>query len=85
MASIRAHFEMPSKTRTWSLGLIAIGAVALIIGFVTKKYDRLLAILLLGFHFMSWLIMDIAPFGQVGFISLLFLSRQFQTCFGIKS
>jgi len=36
MASIRAHFEMPSKTRTWSLGLIAIGAVALIIGFVTK-------------------------------------------------
>jgi len=36
MASIRDHFEMPSKTRTWSLALIFIGALLLVIGFVTK-------------------------------------------------
>ena len=36
MASLRMQFEMPSKTRTWSLALIGAGALALIIGFVTK-------------------------------------------------
>ncbi len=36
MASIREHFEMPSKTRTWSLALIFAGALCLIIGFITK-------------------------------------------------
>src|SRR6478736_2026662 len=36
MASIREQFEMPSKTRTWSLALIIAGAVALVLGFITK-------------------------------------------------
>ncbi len=36
MASLRMQFEMPSKTRTWSLALIGAGALALIIGLVTK-------------------------------------------------
>ena len=36
MASIRDHFEMPSKTRSWSLALIFIGALMLVIGFVTR-------------------------------------------------
>ncbi len=36
MASIREQFEIPSKMRTWSLGLIAIGVVAFIVGLVTK-------------------------------------------------
>ena len=39
MASFRAQFELPSKTRTWSLALIAIGAVALIAGLVTKGFS----------------------------------------------
>ena len=39
MASIQEQFEMPSKTRTWSLGLMAVGAVALIIGLVTKGFS----------------------------------------------
>ena len=39
MASIREQFEMPSKTRTWSLALIAVGALALIAGFVTKGFS----------------------------------------------
>jgi hypothetical protein len=39
MASFRAQFEMPSKTRTWSLALIAIGALALILGLVTKGFS----------------------------------------------
>jgi hypothetical protein len=36
MASIRAQFEVPSKTKTWSLALIFIGVLSLIVGFVTK-------------------------------------------------
>jgi hypothetical protein len=32
MASFRAQFEMPSKTKTWSIALMVIGAAALIIG-----------------------------------------------------
>ena len=52
--------------------LIELIAVA---GFFTKRFDNWLAISFLTFHFMSWLIMDIAPFGQVGFICLLFLSN----------
>ncbi|MDB5231882.1 MAG: uncharacterized protein JWN76_2687, partial [Chitinophagaceae bacterium] len=36
MASYRERFEIPGKMRTWSLGLIAVGVLALIIGFVTK-------------------------------------------------
>jgi len=36
MASIREEFEVTGKMRTWSIGLIAIGLLAFIIGFVTK-------------------------------------------------
>jgi len=34
--TIREQFEIPAKTRTWSLGLIAVGAIAFIIGLLTK-------------------------------------------------
>ncbi len=36
MSAIKEQFEIPSKLKTWSLALIAIGVLALIIGFVTK-------------------------------------------------
>lgn len=39
MASIREHFEIPGKMKTWSLALIGIGLVALIIGMVTKGFS----------------------------------------------
>jgi hypothetical protein len=39
MASNREQFEIPGKMRTWSLALIGIGAVALIIGLVTKGFS----------------------------------------------
>lgn len=47
-----------------------------IIGFFTKRLDKLLAIVLLLFHFCNWFIMDIAPFGQMAFICLLFLGKE---------
>jgi len=34
--TIRENFEIPTKTRTWALGLIAVGAVAFLIGLLTK-------------------------------------------------
>ena len=49
-----------------------------VIGFFTKRFDKWLAVLILAFHIMSWLIMDIAPVGQVGFICLLFLCNSFR-------
>ena len=47
-----------------------------IAGFFTKRFDKWIAVLLLLFHFSNWFIMDIAPFGQIAFICLLFLSRE---------
>lgn len=53
--------------------------LSMIMGFFTKRFDKWLATALLLFHFTTWLVMDIAPFGQAGFICLLFLSRAFTT------
>ena len=36
MASIKEQFEIPAKMKTWSLALIALGALSLIAGFITK-------------------------------------------------
>lgn len=33
---IREEFKIPDKTRNWGLGLIALGSIALIMGFITK-------------------------------------------------
>lgn len=45
-----------------------------IIGFFTKRFDRWIAVAILAFHLADWVIMDIAPFGQLAFICTLFLS-----------
>lgn len=39
MASIRLQFEIPGKLKTWSLGLIGVGLVALIFGMITKGFS----------------------------------------------
>ena len=39
MASIREEFEVTGKMKTWSMGLIAIGALAFIIGLITKGFS----------------------------------------------
>ena len=53
-----------------------IAELIAIIGFFTKRFDKWIALVLLVFHFSNWFIMDIAPFGQVAFICLLFLSKE---------
>lgn len=50
--------------------------LSVIIGFFTKRFDKYLAVMLLLFHFCNWFIMDIAPFGQIGFICLLLLGKE---------
>lgn len=50
----------------------------IIIGFFTKKYDKALGIIILLFHFVNWFVMDIGPFGQIAFVSMLFFSQNFQ-------
>lgn len=46
------------------------------IGFFTKRFDKWIGIILLTFHFTNWFVMDIAPFGHIAFICLLFMSKQ---------
>jgi len=36
MSSIKEHFEIPAKLKTWAFALIGVGLLALIIGFITK-------------------------------------------------
>lgn len=39
MASIREKFEIPGKMKAWALGLIIIGLIAVVVGFITKGTD----------------------------------------------
>jgi len=39
MAAIKENFEIPSKMRTWSIGLIAVGLLLTIIGLITKGFS----------------------------------------------
>lgn len=48
-----------------------------IAGFFTKKFDRFLGFVLICFHLVNWILMDIAPLGQLSFICLLFMGRVF--------
>lgn len=52
---------------------------AALAGFFTKRFDRLLAAVLIVFHCLNWVLMDIAPFGQIAFICLLLLSQDVKT------
>ena len=36
MSSIKEHFEIPARLKTWAYALIGVGLLALIIGFITK-------------------------------------------------
>ena len=45
-----------------------------LVGFFTKKFDKLIALGLYLFHLTAWLIMDIGAVGQLSLICLLFLS-----------
>jgi|GEM_PF-1230514 len=66
------------NTPALSYGLF-IGSMALELfaftGFFTKKFDPFIAMALLLFHLANWVIMDIAPFGQIAFVCLLFFSK----------
>lgn len=49
------------------------------VGFFTRRFDSWIGIALLAFHVADWLIMDIGPFGQIAFISILFFSKVLTT------
>ena len=57
--------------------LLFFGAIifemSTIIGFFTKKYDKLIGIFLIAFHLFNWLLMDISPFGQLSILSIFFI------------
>lgn len=47
------------------------------IGFFTKKWDYILGFLLLIFHFTNWIVMDIAPIGQLSVIFFFLKYKDF--------
>ena len=57
--------------------LLFWGAIMLegstILGFFTKKYDKIIGVLLIVFHLFNWLLMDISPIGQLSILSIFFL------------
>lgn len=70
-------FLISHKTISFALYLSAICIeLFTLTGFFTKRFDKLIGISLIIFHFSSWLIMDIAPMGQLAFICLLFSNNQ---------
>ena len=48
-----------------------------VIGFFTKKWDFILGLLLICFHFSNWVVMDIAPIGQ---LSVIFFFLKYKDC-----
>lgn len=46
-----------------------------VVGFFTKRFDKWLAVALLLFHTGNWFVMDIAPFGQIALVCMLFISN----------
>jgi len=49
-----------------------------VIGFFTKKHDKLIGIFLIIFHLFNWLLMDISPIGQLSVLSTFFLIPFFE-------
>ncbi len=39
MAAIKEYFQIPSKMKAWSLGLMAVGLIALLVGLFTKGFS----------------------------------------------
>lgn len=80
--SLRTGFHTFLISHSNFSSMLYIGAAlfefAAVVGFFTKRYDTLLGILFLLFHFANWFIMDIAPIGQIAFICTLFFSRKFE-------
>jgi len=54
-----------------------VAELVAVAGFFTKRFDKLIGISLLAFHVANWFVMDLAPFGQIAFISLLFVQKAF--------
>jgi hypothetical protein len=47
--------------------------ISTLIGFFTKKYDKLIGISLISFHLFNWFLMDISPLGQLSILSIFFI------------
>ena len=49
-----------------------------VIGFFTKKWDYILGILLILFHFSNWVLMDIAPIGHLSVVFFFYVKSYCQ-------
>ena len=61
MASFKEQFEIPSKMKTWSMALIAVGVIAFILGLVTKgmsedEHEKAIFVGTLMYNCIFWLL-----------------------------
>src|SRR5579871_3238323 len=40
MSSTKEHFEIPGRYKTWSMGLMGVGVLSLIVGFIMYGHDN---------------------------------------------
>lgn len=61
-------------TVAWIFYILAtIIELSAIVGFFTKRFDRILFVLLLLFHIGNWFLMDIGAIGMIAFLLLLLI------------
>lgn len=46
-----------------------------VLGFFTRRYDKLIGFGLIAFHLANWFLMDIAPIGQLSLLILFFIRK----------
>src|SRR5664279_2987756 len=61
MTPFKEQFEIPSKMKTWSMVLIAIGVIAFILGLITKgvspdEHDRAIFLGTLMYNSIFWML-----------------------------
>ena len=82
---LEQHMTFRVKLNEWlmehyyfSTGLYLLGfaaEVSCLVGFFTKKFDKILGIILIIMHLLIWLVMDIAPIGYMSVLLLFFVEK----------
>jgi hypothetical protein len=72
-ATINSYLINHQKITTLFFWGAIILEISTVIGFFTKKHDKLIVVFLIIFHLFNWLLMDISPIGQCSLLSILCL------------
>lgn len=60
---------------TWLFNLSVLAELLPVLGFFTRRYDKLIGFGLITFHLANWFLMDIAPIGHLSLLILFFIRK----------